>query len=63
MATYTRQEVLERFNKVDRSESGIKESVLDFPCFVQRPVEPEPEDSSLDFELIQKLLEEQHQRK
>jgi hypothetical protein len=62
MASYTRQQILERFTKVGRETAKIKENIDHIPCFVKESVEPEPEDKKIDFELIMKDLEEQDRK-
>lgn len=62
MATFTRQQILERFTQVERTNCGIREEFVGLPCVLQRPNEPETEDSVVDFEAIQKLLEEQNKK-
>lgn len=58
MASYTRQQILERFSKVETNKYKVS-----LPCFVNKPVEPEAEDFSVDFELILKELGEQEAKK
>lgn len=58
MATFTRQELLERFAPLE--ENTFKTSL---PCHSQRPCEPESQDITIDFELILKELDEQEQKK
>ena len=48
---------------MERSKCGINEGFISLPCVLQRPNEPEPEDTVVDFESIQKLLEDQNKHK
>jgi hypothetical protein len=63
MATYTRQQILERFSEVDKKSVGFNEISFTFPIFAQRPNQPESEDIIVDFESILKELDDQERKK
>jgi hypothetical protein len=62
MATYTRQQILERFTKVDRATVKLADNTEHYPCFSPTSVELEPADKKIDFEIILKVLEDQERK-
>jgi len=63
MATYTRQQILERFSKVERDNVSINPCTLNFPCFLDTQCVPEPEDVIVDFDKIAMQLNENDKKK